>query len=262
MAHQDRFDALFAPATAAILERAAIDPRCRVLDIGCGSGTLLRAAVDLGADAVGVDLSALMTAAAEVRVPEARLVTGDAQSLDVLDVVGGRRFDRVVSRFGVMFFEDPVAAFDRIRRATADASLVFCCWRSLEENPAFTLGTQVLLDRLAALDGEMADAPGPTSFADRDHLQAVLESAGWIEVTIEPLDFDCAHGWREVGVEKRMEIVFATSVGQRARSLWQDDLGPQAWSELLDEVRDHIRARKVNGEVRHSAATWIVTARS
>ena len=113
------FDAAFASFTAAVLGAADLGAGQRVLDVGCGSGTLLDAAVAAGADAVGVDISSAMVEAARRRVPTATVVTADAQTVDLLVTVPGAPFDRVVSRFGVMFFAEPATAFANIRSATA-----------------------------------------------------------------------------------------------------------------------------------------------
>jgi len=149
VANEGIFDAVFAPVTSAILGAAAIEPGQRVLDVGCGTGTLLAAAVATGATAVGVDVSPGMVEAARRRVPSATVIVDDAETADILARAPGAAFDRVVSRFGVMFFPDPVAAFTNLRRATAPGSrLVFACWRAKEDNPMFTLGTSVLEERL------------------------------------------------------------------------------------------------------------------
>ncbi|WP_242424489.1 class I SAM-dependent methyltransferase, partial [Frankia sp. EI5c] len=174
------FDALFAPATAAILRAAQIAPGQRVLDVGCGSGTLLSAGAAAGATVVGVDISPGMARAARGRVPAATVVVGDAQSLDLATAAPGRPFDRVISRFGVMFFENPTAAFANLRGAAAPgARLAFACWRGRAENPMFTLGSSVLVDRLDPRPEDRApDAPGPTALADPDRLATLLGAAG------------------------------------------------------------------------------------
>ena len=107
------FDAAFAPFTAAVLGAADLGSARRVLDVGCGTGTLLDAAVAAGAGAVGVDISSAMVEAARRRVPTATVVAADAQTADLLAAAPGAPFDRVVSRFGVMFFAEPEAAYSR-----------------------------------------------------------------------------------------------------------------------------------------------------
>jgi SAM-dependent methyltransferase len=201
------FDAIFAPVTQAILRAADMSQGQRVLDIGCGTGTLLAAAGDAGSAAVGVDISPGMVAAATARVPAATVLLGDAQVMDLAAEAPGPPFDRVVSRFGVMFFADPVAAFANLRRIAAhDARLVFTCWRTFNENPMFTLGTSVLTDRLDPRpDPPGPNEPGPTAFADRDRLAGLLSDAGWASVNITPLDVTLDYGFDgNDGVEPRL----------------------------------------------------------
>ncbi|WP_170285936.1 class I SAM-dependent methyltransferase [Nocardioides rubriscoriae] len=260
--HQEIFDAIFAPVTTALLARAGLDEGHRVLDVGCGSGSLLAAAVDAGALAVGVDVSPGMVAAARSRVPGARVLLADAQTTDLLAAAPGDPFDRVVSRFGVMFFDDPVAAFSSIRAACAPGALLtFACWRTFAENPMMTLGQDLLLARLGEPPVDLpADAPGPMAFADPDRVRAVLTGAGWSDVAVTPYDFDCDYGWDgSDGVEHRMATMLATTTGQRVQAQLRPRLGPDGWALLLDEVRAHLRGHLVDGSLRFPAAVWLVT---
>lgn len=261
--NEEIFDALFAPATAAILDAAGLGAGCRMLDVGCGTGTLLKAGVAAGASVAGVDVSQVMAEAAGRRVPEATVVVDDAQTVD-LDRLPGAPFDRIVSRFGVMFFADPVAAFVNLRRATTPGGrLVFVCWRGRDENPMFTLGTDTLLDRLASRPTPAApDAPGPMAFADPERVTAVLAGAGWVNVTVTPLDFVCDYGFDGTdGVEERLAVVLGTSTGRHARALLEPHLGPHNWAALLDDVRARIRHwMGTNTTLTTPAATWLATA--
>ncbi|MBZ5740270.1 class I SAM-dependent methyltransferase [Nocardioides mangrovi] len=260
--HQRIFDSVFAPVTAALLDAADLGPRQRVLDVGCGSGTLLAAGADRGASMVGIDISPTMVEAARHRVPEATVVLADAQTAGLLDAAPGAAFDRVVSRFGVMFFADPVVAFTRIwSAATPDARLAFACWRTRAENPMFSLGTDVLVARMAPRPEQPPYAPGPTAFAEPDRLHAVLEGAGWTSVTMTPVDFTCDYGVDgSDGVEERMATMLATTTGQAARAELEPVLGPAGWAALLDEARREVAAAKVDGVVRFPGAIWLVTA--
>lgn len=257
------FDAVFAPVTAAVLEAAEIEPGHRMLDVGCGSGTLLAAGAAAGASAVGVDISEVMAAAARRRVPDAAVIVADAQVTDLIKAAPGKRFDRVVSRFGVMFFEDPTAAFANIRRACEPgARMVFDCWRTQEENPMFTAGTSVIAERLDQ-SREPADpnAPGPTAFADADRLKSLLSEAGWDSIRIDPFDFECDYGiGGGDGVERRLDSILGSGTGRLAKERLRPELGPEGWEALLDEVRADLRGHLVDGVVRFPGATWLVTA--
>ncbi|MDN3243056.1 class I SAM-dependent methyltransferase [Glycomyces tritici] len=265
VANEAVFDAVFAPVTAAIIARAAPASGHRVLDVGCGSGTLLAECAAAGAAVVGVDIAEGMAAAARRRVPEATVLVADAQTTDLLDAAPGAPFDRIVSRFGVMFFEDPVAAFANLRSAAAPGGrLVFACWRSEAENPIFRTGTTVLMDRLDP-EPEPSDpgAPGPTAFADRDRLDAVLAGSGWDPVRIDPFDYVHDFGFNGTdGVEERLSMIVSGGTGRHAREQLVPRIGAAGWESVLDEVRAELRRHLVDGVLRLAGSVWLVTAES
>ncbi len=262
VANEGLFDRVFAPVTAAILDAAEIRRGSRLLDVGCGSGTLLAAGVAADANVVGVDISPGMVEGARRRVPQATVVVGDAQTADLLAEAPGDRFDVIVSRFGVMFFADPTAAFANIRAAAApDARMVFACWRGMDENPMFSLGTSVLQERLSPQPPASPDAPGPSAFADADRLSVLLEAAGWTAITVEArevvLDYASDGG---DGVEARLATILATSTGRQALAELAPKLGSAGWEALLDEVRAELRRHLVDGAVKFNGAIWLVSA--
>ncbi len=257
------FDAIFAPVTRAILDAADMSEGLRVLDVGCGTGTLLAAAGAAGAACVGVDISPGMVAAAAARVPAATVLLGDAQVMDLVVEAPGPPFDRVVSRFGVMFFADPVAAFTNLRRVAADgARLVFACWRAFDENQMFTLGTSVLAERLEPRPKPPEpNEPGPTAFADRDRLAGLLLDAGWASVDIMPFDVTLDYGFDGAdGVETRLATVLSVTTGRTAYETLRPTLTHEAWAQLLDDVRAELRRHLVDGAVKVPAALWLATA--
>src|ERR1700722_16858165 len=153
---------------------AALAPRAeeRLIDIGCGCGaTTLELArrVGPGGGVLGVDISAPMLGVARERAA----AEGLAQA-------GFLPVDGAFSRFGVMFFEDPVAAFANIRAAVSPRGrLAFVCWRALAENPWMTVPMAAILPLLPAPPpAQTPGAPGPFAFADRDRLFAILRDAG------------------------------------------------------------------------------------
>src|SRR6478609_1955830 len=144
--HVRLFDRMLAEITGHLLAAITVEHGERILDVGCGTGTLSAALADRGATPVGVDISPTMIGGARRRFADLTFVVADAQS----EPLPGR-FDQIVSRFGVMFFEDPVAAFTNLCRAVDEgATLTFVCWRALEENPAIAAGARRLLDALPA----------------------------------------------------------------------------------------------------------------
>jgi SAM-dependent methyltransferase len=260
--NEQTFDAVLAPFTAAILGAADLGSARRVLDVGCGFGTLLDAAVAAGADAVGVDISPAMVDAARRRVPTATAVVADAQTADLLAAAPGAPFDRVVSRFGVMFFAEPEQAFSNIRSATeAGARLAFVCWRE-GETEMFSLGLRALTARLPDPPAPpQPGTPGPMGLANADHIREVLGAAGWSDVAIETADGVCnyAIGGSD-GVEERIAVALSGMVGRAARAAVEPTLGPDGWQTVLEEARAELRAGLVDGAVQFTGHTWLVTA--
>ncbi|THV30956.1 class I SAM-dependent methyltransferase [Glycomyces paridis] len=263
VANEAVYDAVFGPVTRAILDAAAPAPGLRVLDVGCGTGTLLAATDAAGAAAVGVDISATMAEAASRRVPGATVIVEDAQTADLLAAAPGTPFDRVVSRFGVMFFDDPVAAFANLRAACAPgARLVFACWRGEAENPVFTAGTRVLAARLDPPPApEAPGEPGPMAFAESDRTAAILKAAGWDGIAVDAFDFLLDYGFDGGdGVEQRIAGVLAGRTGRLAQEQLRPALGDDAWESLVDEVRADLDAFVIDGAVRFPGAVWLVSA--
>ena len=258
------FDAVFSPFTAAVVGAAGLGSARRVLDVGCGTGALLVDAVAAGADAVGVDISPAMVEAARRRVPTATVVTADAQTADLLAVAPGAPFDRVVSRFGVMFFADPEAAFANIRSATAPgARLAFVCWRE-GETCTFSLGLRALTARLTDPPiPPMPGAPGPMGLAKADRIREVLTVAGWADVTIQPIDGLCDYAIDgSDGVEERLAFALNATFGRALRAALEPRLDPDGWQAAMDEARAELRGNLVNGAVRFVGHTWLVTAKN
>lgn len=253
---QEAIDRSMAKITEAAIAFAAPQTDERVLDIGCGCGTStfrLREKVGPNGVTAGVDVSKVMLNVARARAAAANadvaFVEDDAAKHDFQPV-----FDLVFSRFGVMFFADPVAAFANIRTAlTKTGRLAFVCWRSLPEN--FWAYTPLMAARpfLPPMDAPDPHAPGPFAFADGDRLHRILASAGFNAITIEKLDTTMAMG--------------ATVEEAAAKSM---RIGPvsRATAGVDDATRDKIRAAiaeafakyKMREGVMLPAACWLVRA--
>src|SRR6201996_5082180 len=187
-------DQLFESLATPLLE-AAGDGATALLDVGCGAGfTTLALARELGPGArtVGADISEPLLAAARERADAAgvsiEFILRDAQTVDFAPA----SFDLIVSRLGVMFFADPVAAFANLRgAATEGGRLRFICWRDPAENPFMTLtarATAHLLD----LPPRVPDTPGPYGLADPERTRGILADAGWDSIDVRRFDTVCA----------------------------------------------------------------------
>jgi SAM-dependent methyltransferase len=171
------------------LARAAVAPGSRVLDVGCGSGETTRALARLAGPTgavTGLDISTPLLAlarshAAREGLDNVRFELADAQ----LAPLPEGAFDLLFSRFGVMFFADPVAAFQNLHRALRPGGRAcFVCWRGPEHNPWLSVPFMA-----AALHVQLAPpvpgAPGPLAFADPERLRGILGAAGFTEVALD-----------------------------------------------------------------------------
>ncbi len=181
------------------MDQAALRTGERVLDIGCGSGeTTLELARRVGPSgaAIGVDISRLLLDSARELARQAELPNVSFQEADAQTYpFAPASFDVVFSRFGVMFFENPDAAFRNLKAALRPGGrLSFVCWRSLQESEFFALPMAAALRRVPPPAPIDPDAPGPGAFANPDRMRGVLSRSGFTDIVIEPLD-EKVGGW-------------------------------------------------------------------
>lgn len=254
------------PFGAAALAAGAPAPGEAVVDIGCGCGSTtlaLAEAVGAAGSVVGVDLSAAMLARAGERIVEAGASwvgfrRADAQTTDL----GAGSFDLVFSRFGVMFFADPVAAFANLHRALRHGGrLVFVCWQGPSANPWMALVNRAAA-RFFTLEAPVEEGPGPFSLADPERIGEVVDAAGFTGIEIAAdrrrLRFGAGRGVEE-WVGRRLEM-------GPARQFYLDaDPGIQSEvrSALVEALAEHRadRADPLSG-LSMNAAAWIVRARA
>jgi SAM-dependent methyltransferase len=252
--HADRKDAQVARYLPALLDAAAIAPGAHVLDVGCGTGRTSRQAARLaGSGSVtGIDLSARMLdlarrRAADEGMTNVRFEQADAQVADL----GTDRYDRIISRNGVMFFGDPVAAFTNLARALRpDGRLVVLVWQAMAENEWIN----AFLAAVAAggeVDLPPADAPGPFSLGDPDRLRLVLTAAGFAEPQVRDVREPVCYG---ADVDSALPIVLDV-VGRRIAGF--DEAGRAAAKAAL---RADLAAHLGPDGVTYRSAVWIAGA--
>jgi SAM-dependent methyltransferase len=259
-ANHDIFKAVFTPVSSAVIAAAEPLTGRSVLDVGCGTGALSRLVADHGGTPVGADISSTMVEGARRFYPDLRFEVVDVQVADLAGLAPAG-FDAVVSEFGVMFFDDPIAAFANIAGAVRPrATMVFACWRS--DNQMFSLGTQLLVERLPEPPPPPSPGqPGPVAFADSSYLRGVLDAAGWIDIDIAPLDVDLRFGRDgSDGVEERIAVILSGSTGALVAEQLRPMLSEREWETLLDEVRAELRTSMVDGAVQFPGRTWLVRA--
>ncbi len=257
---QDVYDRLLEPFGARAIEAAALAPGDRVLDIGCGCGatTLASARVTAPGAALGLDLSEPMLTVARDRarrdgLDNAKFQVADAQShpFDADD------FDIAISRFGVMFFDDPVAAFTNILRALRPGGrIAFACWRNLVENEWLAVPRGAIQQHVPLPDAGPPDAPGPFAFADEARVRGILTAAGFTDVKL-----DSAHeSMLYAGLDARGVVEFVRRTGMGRALVASAE--PAVVEKALNAAHAALTPYETSEGVRISGTAWVVQARA
>ena len=229
-----------------------------IIDIGCGCGqsslTLATCVAPTGS-VLGIDLSKPMLEVARHRPRPAANLRVDFRQLDAqTGDIGRGIFDAAFSRFGVMFFSDPVAAFRNIRASLKRGGrLVFVCWRPLAENPWMLAPLQAALPFIPPVAPPDPTAPGPFAFADAGRVRSILSDAGFASVTTEP--FDARIG----GSDLEQSLKLALRLGPLGAALREH---PELSGKVAGAVRDLLSRYLTAGGVLVPSAVWIVRAQN
>lgn len=253
-ANADRYDAVNSGFNQILLDAGGVGERDRVLDIGCGNGQLTRLAARRAvlAHAVGVDLAAPMLANASARAASENVANVSFRQADAqVYPFAQASFDVALSRFGVMFFADPVAAFANIRRALTPAGrLGFVC---RTEFAGTDLGT--VFDAIAPYRQMGPSITGPTSLADPARTRAVLSGAGFESVTCTHVEVDQI--W---GSDVSDAAEFMSGWGPLKRHI--DQVGPDGAARARRALLAVLQTFAQPDAVRLRGTAWLVTARS
>jgi SAM-dependent methyltransferase len=255
-------DAQIAPLGLAALERAKVQPGERAIDVGCGCGqTSLQLAERVGPSGavLGIDVSAPMLARARARAAgrsKLRFAQADAQTHRFDEV-----FDLAFSRFGVMFFADPVAAFANLAGALRPGGrLAFVCWQAIDRNPWILAPMRAVAGIVPLPPPPAPGSPGPFAFADPERVRGILEAAGYSQVVLEPEQGELAIG-ADRGLEGAVE--FMLEMGPVAAALREaGPAGLAARGRAADAIREACAAFATPEGVRAGYAAWIATART
>ncbi len=258
--YSDQLDTMLAPFADRVLDIAKLQPGERVMDIGCGAGALsLKVADQIGdtGRVIGVDVSEPMIELARQRAQAAgspiSFITQDASTHRMDQPV-----DAILSRFGVMFFEDPGQAFASMRgNLKPGGRMVFACWQAMVENDWGRVPLEVTLPFLKEPPVMPPEgAPGAFAFADKDRVAGLLEAAGWQDVSIE--NWVCQLDMP--GRNPDESAAFMLQIGPMAQLLEAQEIpqGPveNALSARLSELAGN------DGPVRMKGASWIVSAKA
>jgi SAM-dependent methyltransferase len=252
-------DVLLGPVSQALIARAGVRPGERIVDVGCGCGSTsiaLALAVAPTGFVLGVDISApMLERARRVAPPELPLdfVLADA----TVYPFHPETFDLLISRFGVMFFADPVLSFANLRRALRPSGRVaFACWREPRDNPWMMAPLQAVYQHVPRLPQVGPEEPGPFAFAAEERVQRILGDAGYCDVALERRDLllDVAVGG---GLEAAVKGAF--EIGPASRAL--EGYPAETRAKAADSVRETLKPFVRGDRVELSGSIWIVTAR-
>jgi len=255
-----QLDAMLQPLGAAAMDRAAPAPGHKVLDVGCGCGEttmdLARRVAPRGS-VTGIDISAVMLSRARARAKpgdgvEVTFQNADAETHRFEDA----SFDRIFSRFGVMFFQNPTAAFANLRKALRpDGRFTFICWRTPRENPWVAVPLSVAKRHVDWPEAAGADGPGEFAFAERARFEDALGGAGFRIEAVESLDIDVTVGG---GGGVKATIDFFMQQGPAARIMGEASEAQReaVKADLEDVLAPYLTPRGV----RMTTGTWLVSA--
>jgi SAM-dependent methyltransferase len=254
---QEVLDHILKPLEDLLLEAMPAGSSGQVLDVGCGTGgTTLAIARRLGTKgrSIGIDISAPMIGHARARAERegtpATFICANAQS----HALEPASFDLIVSRIGVMFFDEPVAAFANLRRAAKnDAALRFIAWRSAAENPFMTTAERAAAPLLPNMPAHRPGAPGQCSFADPDRVRRILQESSWSDIQIRPIDVPCTMPESEL-------VRYLTRLGPLGLIL--PDADEPTRTKVIAAVRAAFDPYVHGDEVRFTAGCWMVDAKA
>jgi len=259
VSYQNRLDQSLLDYGRAAMLSAEIMSGHYVLDVGCGCGdTSLDIAGIVGqtGQVTGVDVSELILQQAKMRIknassPNVEFACRDAEYFNFEK----QKYDVVYSRFGVMFFSDPTAAFTNLGNALKPGGrLAFICWQSVSANQWVSLPLEVA-SKYAPAPPPPGDEPGPFSFADKGRLTNIIECAGFCSVSIQEFTSNFILGETAEDAAK-----FVSTVGPASYLRDDPDIEEKMKGYFLNELSQTLRMYKTSEGIELAASTWLVSA--
>ena len=257
---QDLQDALLAPLSRLALDGAKAMPGEQVIDVGCGCG---ESSIDLakrvapGGHVYGIDISVPMLTRARERIPDGAPLTFIEADAATFEFQPGS-VDLLFSRFGVMFFADPAAAFANMRKAMKPGGRVlFVCWRDPRENPWLMMPLNAAYKHIPRLPPVAPGSPGPFGFSDEIFVQRILTDAGFTNIRHDPADL-----LLDIAIGKGLEAAVQTALemGPTSRALLGQP--PELYASVASSIRETLSPYQNGETVPLQAAAWIVSAKA
>ena len=255
---QQMQDVVLAPVSEILIDRAKAGGGERVIDVGCGCGaTTLAFAERVGpaGHVLGIDVSAPMLARARELAPANAPVTFALADATVHAFEPGR-FDLLVSRFGVMFFAQPVLSFANMRKALRPGGRVtFACWRTPRDNPWLMVPLQAAYKHVPKLPELGPEDPGPFTFASEERICRILGEAGFASIELERRDLSL-----DVAAGRGLDVAVkgAVEVGPASRAL--EGQPAELKAAVAASIRAALAPFQRDAHVNLGASIWLVTA--
>ena len=248
----------FTTLTNEFFSRAKIDKDDSILDIGCGGGITSYAASKLVGEngyVIGADISEILLDLAKTNYPNIKNL--EFKYCDVQNYEFEKKiFNKVISRFGVMFFENPINAFKNISNSIQDGgSLHFVCWADVMENEFFTLSVNIIINYLKKDFPEITRAPGPFAFSEEDYIKNILNTSGFKNIKVEKVNSLIS---TKDTPEKDGDLLF--SIGLGGRLLSEANLSKRELSIIKNEIIEACHKKRDNGKSTYKACLNYVSA--
>lgn len=260
VAMQEDLDTQLGPLQDALMEHIGVQSGQTIIDVGCGCGASsleLARRVGESGSVIGADISDPMLARARERaqaegLSQVTFIQGDAQVHPFESGIA----DMVTSRFGIMFFEDPVAAFTNLRNALIPGGrLAFMCWRPFMENPWMAVPMAAAAEHVELPIPADPYGPGPFSLAEQEHTTSLLEQAGFSNISMTPNDQNLSMGGTG---DLDDSVDFVLKIGPLSRIMAESDADTIA--KVRNAVKEALAPFSTDDGVSMKFATWLVNA--
>ena len=254
----DSINERFTILTKEFFSRAKIKKNDRVLDIGCGGGiTSFEASKLAGRDGyvLGADISEILLNLAKKNFSNIKNL--EFKYCDVQTYNFEKNFfNTVISRFGVMFFENPIVAFKNIYNSIQDdGSLHFVSWANVLENEFFTAAANIIIKHLNREFPKVTRTPGPFAFSERKYVKKILNASGFKDIKVNKVYTSLS---TNDDAEKDGELLF--NIGLAGKILSEENLSEQELANIKDKIIEMSQNRRVNGKITYKACLNFVSA--